>query len=330
MRNACRAALGLPVLLCLLTMLAPAHAASLEELVSAVVRVKTFINPDGQTVQSLGREREGSGVVIDEDGLVLTIGYLMVEAHAAAVTTNAGRTIPATIVGYDHVTGFGVLKTIEPLKVKPLAFGRSADVKERDPVLIISSGGPDMVGPAYIAAKREFAGNWEYLLDEAIFTTPPHPAWSGAALISREGKLLGIGSLIVGDAGGNGSGAPGNMFVPIERLPPILGDLIAEGRVSGPAHPWLGVAADELRGRLMVSRVTPGGPAEAAGIRKGDEIVGVAGAAPRNLADFYRKIWAVGVAGATVPLDVQQGSDKRRIDVKSMNRLDHLKLKSTL
>jgi serine protease Do len=335
MRNACRAAFGLPVTWCLLLIVmlsfdAPARAASLEELVSAVVRIKTFINPDGQTVQSLGREREGSGVVIDEDGLVLTIGYLMVEAHAAAVTTNTGRTVPATIVGYDHQTGFGVLKTIEPLKLKPLAFGRSADVKERDPVLIASFGGTDMASAAYVAAKREFAGSWEYLLDEAIFTTPPHPAWSGAALISREGKLLGIGSLIVGDAGGSGGGPPGNMFVPIERLPPILGDLIAEGRVSGPAHPWLGVAADELRGRLLVSRVTPGGPAEVAGIRKGDEIVGVGGQAPRNLADFYRKVWAIGVAGISVPLDVQQGSEKRRIDVKSMNRLDHLKLKSTL
>jgi S1-C subfamily serine protease len=216
---------------------APTRSASIEELVAAVVRIKTYINPDGQTVQSLGREREGSGVVIDEDGLVLTIGYLMVEAHAAEITTNAGRTVPATIVGYDHETGFGVLKAIEPLKLKPLAFGRAADAKERDPVLIASYGGPSMVSPAYVTAKREFAGNWEYLLDEAIFTSPPHPAWSGAALISREGKLLGIGSLIVGDTAGTGSGTPGNMFVPIDRLPPILGDLIADGHVAGPGRP---------------------------------------------------------------------------------------------
>jgi S1-C subfamily serine protease len=306
------------------------RAASLEELVAAVVRVKTTINPDGQTVQALGREREGSGVVIDEDGLVLTIGYLMVEAHAAEITTSAGRTIAATVVGYDHETGFGVLRAIEPLKVKPLAFGRSADLNERDPVLIAAHGGTDMVEPAYVVAKREFAGNWEYLLDEAIFTTPPHPAWSGAALISREGRLIGIGSLIVGDTAGTGEGTPGNMFVPIDRLLPILGDLIADGRVSGPGHPWLGVAADDVRGRLMVSRVTAGGPAEQAGIRKGDEIIGVAGEPPRSLADFYRKIWATGAAGATVPLDVEQGGEKRRIGVKSINRLDHLKLKSTL
>ncbi len=328
MRNACRVAFG--SLIAAAALLAPAaRAASLDELVAAVVQIKTFIAPDGQTVQSLGREREGSGVVIDEDGLVLTIGYLMVEAHAAEITTNAGRTVSATVVGYDHETGFGVLKATEPLKLKPLAFGRAADAKERDPVLIASHGGPGMVSPAYVVAKREFAGNWEYLLDEAIFTAPPHPAWSGAALISREGRLLGVGSLIVGDTAGTGEATPGNMFVPIDRLPPILGDLIADGHVAGPGRPWLGVAADDLRGRLMVSRVTPGGPAEAAGIRKGDEIVGVAGEAPRSLADFYRKVWARGGAGTSVPLDLLRDSAAKRIDVESMNRLDHLKLKST-
>ena len=309
---------------------APVRADSVEALIAGVVRIKTFINPDGQTVQALGREREGSGIVIDEDGLVLTIGYLMVEAHAAEVITNEGRTLAATVVGYDPETGFGILRTLAPMKVKPLPFGRSTDVKAGDPVLIASGGGLDNMRPARVAAKREFAGSWEYLLDEAIFTTPPHPAWSGAALISREGKLIGVGSLIVGDARGDGSGTPGNMFVPIEKLPPILGDLIADGRVSGAGHPWLGVAADDVRGHLMVGRVTPGGPADKAGIRKGDEIVGVGGETPRGLADFYRKVWAAGPAGTTVPLDVDQDGRTRRIDVPSINRLDNLKLKSTL
>src|ERR1044072_7198538 len=223
MRNARQFAFGLVIAASALVM-QPAGAATLEELVAAVVQIKTTIAPDGQTVQSLGREGEGSGVVIDEDGLILTIGYLMVEAHAVAVTTNAGRTVPATVVGYDHETGFGVLKTIEPLKIKPLSFGRSADVKANDPVLIASHGGAGSVGPAYVAAKREFAGSWEYLLDEAIFTTPPYPNWSSAPMISRQGILLGVGSVIGGDAGGDGSVKPGNMFVPVEKLPQILGD----------------------------------------------------------------------------------------------------------
>jgi serine protease Do len=306
---------------------APAQSTSVEELVSAVVRIKTYINPDGRTVGNLGREREGSGIIIDENGLVLTIGYLMVEAHAAEVATSTGRTVPANVVGYDHETGFGLLRTIEPLKLKPLAFGRSAELNERDPVLIASFGGA--VAPAHVVAKREFAGNWEYLLDEAIFTAPPHPNWSGAALINREGRLVGVGSLIVGDATGKEDSTPGNMFVPIDRLAPILGDLIADGRVSGPGRPWLGVTTGEVHGRLFVGRVTAGGPAEQAGLRRGDIIVGVNGEAPKSMADFYRKIWAQGSAGATVTLDVLQNSETKRFEIRSMNRLDHLKLKST-
>ena len=307
-----------------------AQGTRIEELVSAVVRIKTHVNPEGRTVEGLGREREGSGILIDNDGLVLTIGYLMVEAYAAEVVDNSGRTVPASVVGYDHETGFGLLRTMEPLKLKPMPLGKSADVKERDPVLVASFGGPDMVAGAYVVAKREFAGNWEYMLDEALFTAPPHPAWSGAALINREGKLVGVGSLIVGDAAGGSDKTPGNMFVPIDRLLPVLGDLISDGRVAGPGRPWLGVNTDELRGRLFVSRVTPGGPAEKAGLKRGDVVVGVNGEPPKNLADFYRKVWAQGAAGTTVAIDVLQDSQVRRVEIKSINRLDHLKLKTTL
>jgi len=313
----------------LLSTSALAQPASIEELVSAVVRINTHITPDGRTVQGLGREREGSGILIDADGLVLTIGYLMVEAYAAEVVDNNGRTVPANVVGYDHETGFGLLRTIEPLKLKPMPLGKSAEIREGDPVLVASFGGPAMVGGAYVVAKREFAGGWEYLLDEALFTAPPHPAWSGAALINREGKLIGVGSLIVGDAARGGEKVPGNMFVPIDRLAPILDDLITAGRTAGAGRPWLGLNTEELRGRLFVSRVTPSGPAERAGIKSGDVIVGVSGEQPKSLADFYRKVWAQGPAGATVALDVLQDSQLRRFEIKSINRLDHLRLKST-
>ena len=306
-----------------------AESLSLDELLSGVVHIKTFINPDGLTRENLGREREGTGIVIDNGGLVLTIGYLMVEAHAAEIVTNDGHTVAANVVGYDNETGFGLLQAITPLKVRPVAMGKSSEVKNGDPVLIAAFGGRAGTTAAHVVSKREFAGNWEYMLDESIFTAPPHPAWSGAALINHDGKLVGVGSLIVGDASGKGDSVRGNMFVPIDQLPPILGDLIAAGHPLQPAHPWLGLNTDDVGGRLVVSRVSPGAPAEKAGMRRGDIIVGVNGQTPKNLPDLYRKIWAQGAAGASVSIDVLQGHERRHFDVLSINRLDLLKLKST-
>ena len=299
----------------------------IEDLVSAVVRIKTHVNPDGRTVEGLGREREGSGIVIDNDGLVLTIGYLMVEAYAAEVVDNHGRAVPANVVGYDHETGFGLLRTMEPLKLKPMPLGKSADVKERDPVLVASFGGADMVAAAYIVAKREFAGNWEYMLDEALFTAPPHPAWSGAALINREGKLIGVGSLIVGDAIGGSEKTPGNMFVPIDRLLPI--SVISSPTGARRTRAPLARRQRRERAAVCCGRVTPGGPAEKAGIKRGDVIVSVNGEPPKSLADFYRKYgrregWrhrparcAAGQPGATGgrQMDQSPGSSQTENDV---------------
>jgi S1-C subfamily serine protease len=306
---------------------AGAETVSLDDLLSAVVHIKTSINPDGRSVANLGRSRDGTGIVIDNDGLILTIGYLMVEAQSAEVITTEGRAVPANVVGYDHESGFGLLRAIMPLKARPLPLGHSAGLKEDDQVVIAGHGGRARVAPVRIVSKRVFAGSWEYLLDEAIYTTPPYPDWSGAALIDRAGKLVGVGSLILKDASGQGD--PGNMFVPIDRLTPILADLIAEGRAAGPAKPWLGVITQELGGRLIVSGVAPGGPAEKAGVRHGDIIESVGTAAPKDMEDFYRKIYARGAAGVTVPLDVRRAEESRHFEVKSMNRLDHLRLKST-
>jgi S1-C subfamily serine protease len=308
---------------------APAQTTSVEALLSGVVKVKTFINPDGRTLQNLGRQREGSGIVIDNSGLILTIGYLMVEAHAAEVVTNDGRAVPADVVGYDNETGFGLLRAIIPLKVPPIPFGKSAGVKERDAVIVASFGGTDRAVPAMVVAKREFAGNWEYLVEDALFTSPPHQAWSGAALLDHQGKLIGVGSLIVGDATGRRDNVPGNMFVPIDMLPPILADLMTEGHASGPAHPWIGMTTDDRHGHLTVNSLTKEGPAEKSGLRKGDVILAVGGEQPKGLADLYRKMWAQGAAGTVISFDVIQNSERRHVDVKSMNRLDHLRLKST-
>ena len=327
MRARLSALLAIPGLILLSAATAHAQKLATDELLSGVVAVKTFINPDGRTVEYLGREREGSGVVIDDQGLIVTIGYLMVEAHAAQVTTNDGRTVPANVVGYDQVSGFGLLQAISPLKVRPMALGKSADLRKGDPVIVASSGGAANAQPVRVVARREFAGSWEYLLDNAIFTAPPHMEWSGAALINRDGKLVGVGSLILNDAGGKGQ--PGNMFVPIDALTPILADLLAQGRPAAPPPPWLGLNTQEQDGRLVITQVSPEGPAEKAGLERGDIIVGVGGVAIKTLPEFYRKVWARGAAGTIIPLDVAQDRGKRRVDVRSMNCLDHLRLKST-
>src|SRR5215467_5952820 len=316
------------VLLVLSNIAARAQSPTLEQLLSGVVHIKTSIAPDGRTTENLGREREGTGIVIDNNGLVLTIGYLMVEAVSAEVGTNDGHTVAANVVGYDNESGFGLLQTITPLKVRALQMGKASEINVGAPVVVASYGGPRGMAPVHVVAKREFAGNWEYLLDEAIFTAPPHPAWSGAALISHDGKLVGVGSWIVGDASGKGDSVKGNMFVPIDRLAPILADLISDGRPAV-AHPWLGLNTDDVNGRLYVSRVTPGAPAEKAGLRKGDIILAVNGEIPKSLPDFYRKIWSQGDAGVDVPLEVLQNHQRLNLQVHSINRLDHLKLKST-
>src|SRR5215213_5143151 len=307
----------------------PAQARDLDDLLAAVVRVKTSIEPDGRTVGTLGREREGSGVLIDTEGLVLTIGYLMVEAHAAEIGLQDGRTVPASVVGYDHETGFGLLRAIVPPKIPPLELGSSADLSVGDPVLVASFGGPAMAAPARVSARRAFAGSWEYLLEDAIFTVPAHPEWSGAGLISRDGKLVGVGSLIVNDAR-TGDTAPSNMFVPVERLGPILGDLLAQGRSSKAGRPWLGLTTNEVDGDLVVARVVPGSPAERAGMQAGDVVVGVDGERPADLADFYRKVWALGPAGVVVPLALARNCAMHYVEIRSINRLDHLKLKASL
>ncbi len=316
-------------LLTLIALPSLAMAQSIDDRLQAVVRIRVFVPPDARTAASLGVERNGSGIVIDQGGLVLTIGYLMVEADGAEVTLASGKTMPAQIVGYDHESGFGLLRTLEPPRVRPAQLGRSAALKERDPVLIAAFGGAGGAQPAFVISRRAFAGSWEYLLEDAIFTSPPHPAWSGAGAFNAEGKLVGVGSLILGDASGQQAGIPGNMFVPIDRLPPILADLITDGAPSGPRRPWLGITTEENRGRLFVSRVTPEGPAARAGIQPGDMVMEVGGQAPKDLADFYRKIWATGDAGVGVPLTLLQGSRLRQVTVQSVDRHTHLKLKRT-
>ena len=300
-----------------------------ERFFQAIVKVQTRAVPDARSSATLGAEREGTGIVIGDDGLVLTIGYLIIEADQVSLVDQQGRSLPARVVGYDHVTGLGLVRAVVPLDVAPLRFGESSSLAERDPVMIINHAGASDVTLAWVVSKRAFTGNWEYMLDTAIFTSPPALNWSGAALISKDMKLVGVGSLIVREASTVGETVvPGNMFVPIDALKPILADLVKSGRPAGAARPWLGVSTDEVQGRLVVSRVSPEGPGDLAGIKVGDIILGVGGDGVRTHAEFYRKVWGRGPAGADIPLRVLQGVDVKELAVHSIDRIEYFRPKT--
>ena len=299
-----------------------------EETLSAVVGVSAKIQANARSAESLGTQRRGTGVLIRE-GYVLTIGYLVIEAEAIQVTGADGRTVPATLAGYDHASGFGLLRVVGPFSGRPLKLGDSGVLAEREPAMVVTAPARDSPSLVYVVSRRPFSGNWEYLLDSAIFTYPPVMEWSGAPLIGAGGDLLGIGSLIVPDAGGAGTQSPGNMFVPVDLLKPILEDLIAKGRRNGAARPWLGVSTEEVRGRLFVGRVSPDGPAERAGLKSGDIVLAVGNEEVTTLADFYRRIWGRGAAGAEVPLKVLQGSRVRDVTVRSIDRIEYFRPSKT-
>jgi S1-C subfamily serine protease len=283
----------------------------------SVVKIRAQAVRDARSSRSLGPEREGTGVVIDSNGLVLTIGYLITEVEKIELLTADGKAYPATVLGYDNATGMGLVKALTPLPVKPVDMGESGSAKERELVLIV---GFDGVAPAYIVSKRPFVGYWEYLLDEAIYTAPATVNWQGAALLSREGKLLGIGSLAVGDALGTHGNIAGNMFVPIDVVKPVLGDLVANGKSTAKPRPWIGVNTQEVQGNLIVTRVSPESPAEDAGVQKGDVIVGLGGQAIHGQKDFYTRLWSTGNAGVDVPIDVLKGNQVQKVTVKSIDR----------
>jgi len=306
----------------------PAYAdQEAKEIFKAIVKIKAIIPEEAQSAKTLGTEREGNGIVIDSKGHILTTGYLIVESESIEVTPQEGKPVSATFVGYDHATGFGLLKTETPLNVKPIKIGQSSKVREGEPVLIVGYGGEDAVQAARVISRKEFTGYWEYILDEALYTAPAFASYGGAALIDKDGLLVGIGSLFSQVVIPGFGAIPCNISVPIDLLPPILDDLITKGRPQKAPRPWLGINAEEAHGRVFITRVTPGSPAEKGGLKPGDLILSVKGGEVKGLTDLFRKIWALGHAGVEVPLAVLQGIQIREITIKSSDRYQSLTLK---
>ncbi len=297
-----------------------------EEILNAVIKIKATIPEDASTAQILGTEREGNGVVIDADGHILTIGYLILEAESIKVIAAQGEPVKGRFVAYDYKTGFGIIRADPPLPVKPLQLGESSQLNAGDPILIVGYGGSEAVLGSRVISRKEFVGYWEYLLDDAIYTAPPYPNYGGAALIDRNGRLLGIGSIYTQLRVSEIGIVPCNMSVPIDHLKPILDDLIKTGRSSKPPQPWLGLNAEEAHGRVFIIRVTPGGPAEKAGLKVGDLVLAVNKKPVKGLADFFRQSWALGPAGVEVPLSILQETQLRDVSVQSADRYQFLKV----
>ena len=290
----------------------------------AMVLVRAEVPPDGFTAATLGTERSGYGVCISEDGLILTIGYLVNEASQIWLTSNRGTVIAGHRLAYDQSTGFGLVQPLGRLDVTHLQRGLATDVKAGDSVFAIGHGGRAHALKTRIIAKREFAGPWEYLLDEAIFTAPAHPQWGGAALLDAQGDLIGIGSLLVQEEV-NRESTHANMFVPIDLLEPILDGMLQTGRSPLPPHPWLGMSTQDGDGKLVVGRVTQGGPAQRAGVQVGDLVLGVGTQRIGSLAELFRSVWRLGSPGVEVPLTLARDGDVLRITIKSADRSDFLK-----
>ena len=295
----------------------------LDQALQSVVAVHASIPEDGFTAGILGTERTGSGVVIRESGLVLTIGYLIAEAESVWLTSADGRVTPAHALAYDQETGFGLAQALGRFELPALDLGQASETELGDPVILAGGGGSQFVR-GNIVGKQEFAGYWEYLLDEAIFTHPAHPNWGGTGLISSRGELIGIGSLQL-ERERDGKAEHVNMIVPIDLLKPVLDDLRKFGRVNKPARPWLGMYTTEIDNRVVVVGIAGKGPAARAELKTGDVILAVGGDKITSQTGFYRKLWSLGAAGVDVPLTVYHEGVTFDVVLSSIDRAKLLK-----
>jgi len=297
----------------------------LEQTLRAVVGLRATVPSDAHSADRLGTDRAGNGCVISKDGLVVTVGYLVTEAEKIWLVTGTGGIVEAHVVGRDHETGFALVQALQPLGIEPLKLGRSSEVRVGDRMVVAGVGGPSASVDANVVACQEFAGYWEYLLEEAIYTAPPHSHWAGTGLIDAGGGLVGLGSLYVQQITQNCTPIDVNMMIPIDLLPPIIDDLVRYGSTQRPPRPWIGMQATEFGENLVVVGLTDGGPAAEAGIRVGDVVLGVEGHEISGLGDLFRRMWAAGEAGIVLHLDIHRNGEKQTLRIKSVDRVRNYK-----
>ena len=306
----------------------------LDQALSAVVGIRALVPPDAFTAEILGTERVGHGALIRNDGIVLTVGYLVTEAETVWISLSGGSTVPGHVLGYDQETGFGLVQALARLDVPALPLGSSSDAEVGMRVVVGGAGGRKHSVAARVIAKQEFSGYWEYVLDEAIFTAPAHPFWGGTALIGPAGDLLGIGSLQIQQANADPTqrmarpsrqGDDANMIIPIDLLKPICEDLITIGRPNRPARPWLGLYATEIGNSVAIVGTASRGPAHKSDLRAGDIVLAVAGTTVSDLAGLFRRVWALGEAGVAVPLTINREGNTFDVSVRSTDRRRLLK-----
>jgi len=301
------------------------YSYDLDLALACMVSLRATVPADAFTAETLGTERAGNGVIVRGNGLILTIGYLITEADTIWLTLSDGRSVPGHVLGYDQETGFGLVQALAKLDMPALQLGQSATAALSERVVVAGAGGRHHSVAARIVAKQEFAGYWEYVLDQAIFTAPAHPNWGGTALIGPAGDLLGIGSLQLQHAAEQGGTQNINMMVPIDLLKPIFDDLLKFGRRNAPSRPWLGFYATEVENRLVIVGLADRGPAKRADLRTGDIVLTVAGTEVHDLAGLFRSIWAQGRAGVEVPISIYRDGETMELRVKSSERDRFLK-----
>ena len=297
----------------------------LAKIFASMVSVRSHIPEDAHTAPILGTERGGNGIVIRDEGVVLTIGYLVTEAETIWLTDHKGNAVQGHVLGYDQETGLGLIQALGRLDARAIEIGRSSAVREGDPVILAGFGGRSSALNAEVIAVREFAGYWEYLLDEAIFTSPAHPNWGGTGLIGAKGELLGVGSLFIQHGGADGEAVDGNMVVPIDLLEPIYDEMVTLGKPNRKPRPWMGLFGTEVEDQVVVAALTDDGPADQAEVEVGDIVLAVAGQPVNSLADMFRKVWSLGHAGIEVPLALGRDGEIVQASLETIARADLLK-----